>query len=199
MGFVRVHPDRRGDQGKNLFAQQLIAHILLILGRADPLGGQHTRVGFGIEAALGILEGFDPSHGLAQFQRRHTDARARGLLGQQGLLDQIAQHLAAQMLLLELLAGNAGIIAQDRFLRIAVGLLKLLDQNGIAVDDGHHIGGVPVVETAHSPEHEDQDDDAESHFDAERLCVGTDIIEHAYSGMPNCPLARGEGRQKQGR
>ncbi len=181
--LVGVAPDRGRHQGEDLAREELVGKFLFVLGGTLALRGQHAGIGFGVETAGVVLKGADLAHGLAQLQRRHGNARALRLLEHQRLPDEVVEHAAAQMVLDELLARQAGIGAQEIFLGIAVGAFKLLRQNGLAIHHGHHVGVVPVIEVAHAPEDEDKDDDAECHLDAEGLRAGADIIKHGGSRL----------------
>ena len=180
-GFGGVCPGPGRHQGKELPAQQVRAGLLFKVRRTEALGLQHTLVGRRVEVALVILEGLDLAHGQAQLQGAHADAHAGGLLPEQALRHQVAQYLPPQLLGLELFAGEAGVVAQQGFFRIAVGHFKIPRRNGLAVDCGRQVAAAFVAEAAHAPEDEDENDDAEDQFDAEGLGIGTDILEHADS------------------
>ena len=75
----------------------------------------------------------------------------------------------------------AGVGLVGLFLGPAVRHLERLERDGLAVDHGHDVDGTGIRDAADAPEDKDQDDDAEGEFDAQRLRVGTDEVEHVFS------------------
>ena len=177
------------DKGKELLPQQVFAHVMLVLRWRNALHFQNPLVGLRVKLTFGVLESRNLSHGNAQLERRHGNARAGSFLTHESLADQIAQHLTAKPLT-NLLARCAGVVAHHGFFRIAIGEFKITHSNGLAVNHGDHIARAPVFHTAHAPENKDKDNEAKSQFDAKRLRIGTDILKHAYSEMRYFPKDR---------
>ena len=186
LGFGGVNPGGGRYHGKNLLTQQIARHILLELGRSHALGSKNAGIDLGVKLPLFVLEALDVAHGHAQFQRGDAHARAGRFLRQQHLGNKVTQNLATQLLLLQLLAGQAGIATQQVFLCVAVGQLKLPHGDGVAVDHGHKRTRTAVVEVANAPENKDKDDKTKGQFDTQGLRFVANILKHANS---DCVIA----------
>ena len=187
-GLVASHPGRRGYKLVNFVPQKLVRKLLFEIRRACAPGGQHALVGLRIKLAVFILKSLDLLRMLPEFDRRYGNAAPPGFLVDQRKLNQLVEHLAAKMGLVKLLTGEAGILTQHELLGVAIGFFKFRRHNGLAVDHGHNIGIVPIVEIAYAPKNKDKDDNAKGHLDAKRLRAIANRFQHASSGRPRAGL-----------
>ena len=182
-GFVAVAPDARPDKIVHLARQQIFAQLLLEGAHAAVTVFRHAAEDLGIKRSVLVLEHIHRFHSLPHLLRGHADARAFGLLFQQFLHDQGGKYPLTDLLLHDLLAGEAGIAALDGLHLLLVRPLKGPRGNAVAIDHGHHTAAARIRDAANAPEDEDKDDQAKNQFDAHGLGIGTYKVQHGYSEM----------------
>ena len=184
-GLARIKPDAAGNEGSHFFLKKLAGEAGLKLSGALALLAENIGVQRGIELSLVVAEGGDIFHVLPEFQGRDGETVFAGFLHEEFLGEEALENLMPELGFVLIGPASAGVRLVGLLLGPAVRHLEGLEGDGLAVDHGHDVDGTGIRDAADAPEDKDQDDDAEGEFDAERLRVGTDEVEHVFSAFRN--------------
>lgn len=130
--------------------------------------------------AFGVVEGGEAFDELLQLHGRHDDADALGFLHDEVFENEVLDELLLELHRLEAGRIEIGILGAHLLLKLFVFPLELLNGDGFPVH-GEDDRGRAARQAADAPEDEDQNDDAKGDFDAPRLGVGSNEIQHDSS------------------